>query len=408
MRLRVQAFKFILTSAVVVFALGVLGVRAQEPTTLNIYADADTNITDWLANTVAPAFEAANPQYKLNIVIARGGISMDDIITRTIAAQATGADPQVDVIEGLDPSGFTKATLDANLWVNFSKDNIPNYETLNPAVNILPYGLPYRGSQVLIAYDSTKVPEAEVPKTFADLITWIKAHPGQFVYCRPDKGGSGGNFVVRAIYEANGNDTSLFTPENYTDELAAKLLPPAWAMLSDINSSIYQNGSYPAGNLPTLQLLANGSVSMITAWSDQSLQALQNGTLPDTIKLTQLTDLPMSGGYVYTAIPVNATHMEGALAFANYYVSLENQESVVKDVGGFPTIKKELLPTDLQTLLSAALSDKAPPIWPGSKWSDALNAGWYKNVATTLAPTETPVPTVPATVAPTAEATAAS
>jgi putative spermidine/putrescine transport system substrate-binding protein len=286
------------------------------------------------------------------------------------------------------------------LWVNFSKDNIPNYDTLNPAINILPYGLPYRGSQVLIAYDSTKVPENEVPKTFPDLIAWIKAHPGQFVYCRPDKGGSGGNFVIRAIYQANGNDPSLFTADNYSEELANKLLPPAWKILADINADIYQNGSYPAGNLPTLQLLANGSVSMITAWSDQSLQALQNGTLPDTVKVTQLTDLPMSGGWVYTAIPVNATHMDGALAFANYYISLENQESVIKDIGGFPTIKSELLPQDLQDLLKAALSDKAPPIWPGGGWSSARDDGWYRNVATTLAPTETPAPTVAPTATP--------
>jgi len=400
MRLRIRLFIFTLISIVTVFALGVLSAQAQEPTTLNVYADADTNITDWLSNTVAPAFEAANPQYKLNVVIARGGISMDDIITRTIAAQKSGADPQIDVIEGMDPAGFTQATLDAKLWVNFSKDNIPNYDTLNPAINVIPYGLPYRGSQVLIAYDSTKVPEDEVPKTFPDLISWIKAHPGQFVYCRPDKGGSGGNFVVRALYEANGKDPSIFTTDNYSDELAAKLLPGAWKILSDINGDIYQNGSYPAGNLPTLQLLANGSVSMITAWSDQSLQALQNGTLPDTIKLTQLTDLPMTGGYVYTAIPVNATHMDGALAFANYYISLENQQSVVKDIGGFPTIKAELLPDDLRALLSAALSDKAPPVWPGGGWDDAKNDGWYKNVATTLPATETPVPTV----APTATA----
>ncbi len=391
-----------LLGVLMVSILGFAAVHAQEPTTLNIYVDADTNITDWLQNTVTPAFEAANPQYKLNIVIARGGITMDDVITRTIAAQQTGADPQVDVIEGLDPSDFTKASLDAKLWVNFSKDNIPNYDTLNPAINTIPYGLPYRGSQVLLAYDSTKIPDNEVPKTFPDLIAWIKAHPGQFVYCRPDKGGSGGNFVVRAIYEANGDDPTKFTTDNYSDDLANQVLPPAWKILSDINADIYQDGSYPAGNLPTLQLLANGSVSMITAWSDQSLQALQNGTLPDYIKLTQLTDLPMSGGYVYTAIPVNATHMDGALAFANYYISLENQESVVKDLGGFPTINKDLLPQDLQNLLSAALSDKAPPVWPGGGWSDAMNAGWYKNVATTLPATETPVPTV----APTAEATA--
>jgi putative spermidine/putrescine transport system substrate-binding protein len=300
----------------------------------------------------------------------------------------------VDVIEGMDPTDFTEESLDAELWQTFSEDNIPNYDTLNPTVNILPYGLPYRGSQVLLAYDSTVIPEDEVPTTFAELIDWIKAHPGQFVYCRPDRGGSGGNFVVRAIYEANGRDPSIFTTDNFTEELAAERLPGAWEILSDINSSIYQNGSYPAGNLPTLQLLANGSVSMITAWSDQSLQALNNGTLPDTIKLTQLTDLPMSGGYVYTAIPVNATHMEGALAFANYYISLENQISVINDIGGFPTINLDLLPEELQNKLSAALSDEAPPVWPGGGWSSAMNAGWYQFVATTMPPTETPAPTV--------------
>ncbi len=380
-------------------SLGVVGAHAQGPTTLNVYADADTNITDWIANTVAPGFEAKNPDWKVNLVITRGGITMEQVLTRTVAALQTKSDPQVDVIEGMDPGGFTKETMDAGLWVKFSKDNIPNYDTLNPAINVIPEGLPYRGSQVLLAYDSTKVPESEVPHTFPELISWIKAHPGQFVYCRPDKGGSGGNFVIRAIYEANGKDPSLFTADNYTPELADKLFPAAWKILADINSSIYGNGSYPAGNLPSLQLLANGSVSMITAWSDQSIQALLNGTLPDTVKLTQLTDLPMTGGYVYTAIPKNATHMDGALAFANYYVSLENEISVVKDIGGFPTIKKELLPQDVQDIVSAALTDKAPPVWPGGGWDDAKNAGWYRNVATTLPATETPVPTVAPTAA---------
>jgi putative spermidine/putrescine transport system substrate-binding protein len=379
-------------------SLGVFGAHAQEPTTLNVYSDGDTNITDWLSNTVVPGFEAANPQYKVNVVIARGNISMQDVITRTIAAKQAGSDPQIDVIEGLDPGDFqAQNVIDSDLFVPFTKDNIPNYDTINPAVNVIPTGLPYRGSQVLIAYDSTKVPENEVPKTFPDLIAWIKAHPGQFVYCRPDKGGSGGNFVIRAIYEANGKDTSLFTPDNYTPELAAKLLPPAWKILADINSDIYENGSYPAGNNPTLQLLANGSVSMITAWSDQSIQALLNGVLPDTVKLTQLQDLPMTGGWVYSAVPKNATHMDGALAFANYYISLENEVSVVKDIGGFPTIKTDLLPTDVKDIISQALSDKAPPVWPGGGWDNAKNDGWYKNVATTLPATETPVPTVPPT-----------
>ena len=95
------------------------------------------------------------------------------------------------------------------LWVDFKAAGLSNYSKINPlalAIDGLPQNLPYRGSQVLLAYDTTKLAPADVPKTFADLIAWIKANPGQFIYNRPNKGGSGGNFVRRAIYEANGKD----------------------------------------------------------------------------------------------------------------------------------------------------------------------------------------------------------
>ena len=84
---------------------------------------------------------------------------------------------------------------------------------------------------MLLAYDTTKLDPADVPKTFADLVAWIKANPGQFIYNRPNKGGSGGNFVRRAIYEANGKDPSKFTVDNYTAEAGDAALDPAWALL---------------------------------------------------------------------------------------------------------------------------------------------------------------------------------
>lgn len=366
--------------------LGALGVHGQEPITLNVYSSGDTNITDWLSNIVAPAFEAEYPEYHVNVVIVREGVSVADIALRTLAALQSNSDPQVDFFEGFDPLEFPQETLDANLWVDFSEENVPNVANLNQIANTLSYGLPYRGSQVLIAYDSTRVAEEDVPTTFAELVDWIKANPGQFVYSRPDKGGSGGNFVVRAIYEANGLDPSLFTIDNYSDELAAKYLNPAWDLLNEIHPYIYENGSYPAGNVPVLQLLANGSVSMISAWSDMAVQALNLGTLPDTVKLLQFQDLPMAGGYVYAAIPKNATHMEGALLFANYYISVENQVSVVRDIGGFPGIRWDLLPEDMQAEFTSVISDKVPPVWPGGDWSAALAKGWYEHVATNIDP----------------------
>jgi len=352
---------------------------------VNVWTDGDTNISDWLANKVAPAFEKAYPQYTVKVTTVRGvGNGVKDIMDRALAAMQTGADPEAEVFDS-DVSSYPDL-LKAGLFEKLSVDNIPNAKDVAKGAFLNDYAMAYRGSQVLLAYDSAKVPENEVPKTFADLIEWAKAHPGQFVYCRPDKGGSGGNFVVRALYEVTGKDPSIFKPLAADETAPAEItdqFPKAWELLSSIHESVYDNGSYPAGNNPVLQLLANGSVSMATVWSDQSLQALQNGTLPDTIKVTQFTDLPMPGGYTPFSVPVNAKNKQGALDFINFMLSVEGQESVVKEVGGFPAIEWSLLPQELQTQFTSVITSNVP-FWPGGPWSALRDKGWYENVATNI------------------------
>jgi hypothetical protein len=87
--------RFACLVALMVSALSFAVVSAQEPTTLNIYVNADTNISDWLSNIVTPGFEAANPEYKLNVVIARNA-DYTALIDRMVAAKEAGADPLVD------------------------------------------------------------------------------------------------------------------------------------------------------------------------------------------------------------------------------------------------------------------------------------------------------------------------
>jgi len=352
---------------------------------VNVWTDGDTNISDWLANKVAPAFEKAYPQYTVKVTTVRGvGGGVKDIMDRTLAAKQTGADPEAEVFDS-DVAGYPDL-IKAGLFEKLSADNIPNAKDVTKAAFLNDYAMSYRGSQVLLAYDSAKVPENEVPKTFADLIEWVKAHPGQFVYCRPDKGGSGGNFVTRAIYEVTGKDPTIFKPlgaDEIPDPAITDKFADAWTLLSSIHDDIYDNGSYPAGNNPVLQLLANGSVSMATVWSDQSLQALQNGTLPDTIKVTQFTDLPMPGGYAPFSVPSNAKNKQGALDFVNFMLSVEEQQSVVQDVGGFPAIDWSMLPQDLQTQFNSVITTNVPS-WPGGPWSSARDKGWYENVATNI------------------------
>jgi len=272
--------------------------------------------------------------------------------------------------------------IQAGLFQKLDATNIPNAKNVIKAAFLNDYAMAYRGSQVLLAYDSAKVKDNEVPKTFADLITWIKAHPGQFVYCRPDKGGSGGNFVIRAIYEVTGKDPSKFKAGDPDPALVAQF-PKAWDLLQSIHTSIYQNGSYPAGNNPVLTLLANGSVSMATVWSDQSLQALSKGVLPPTVKLTQFTDLPLPGGYAPYSVPKNAKNLQGALDFVNFALTPEMQVSVVKEIGGFPAVPWDMLPKELQQQFTSVITNQVPS-WPGGKWDVERNKGWYDNVATNI------------------------
>ena len=103
--------------------------------------------------------------------------------------------------------------------------------------------LPYRGSQVLLAYDTTKLDPADAPKTWADLVAWIKANPGQFIYNRPDKGGSGGNFVRRAIYRGERQGPGQVQGRQlHAGSRPTPTLDPAWDILSDLASVAVRQG----------------------------------------------------------------------------------------------------------------------------------------------------------------------
>lgn len=371
---------FIVTAAAVPALLGTRSF-AQDLKVLQVYTDGDTNISNWWNDILKPAFEAANPGYSFNVTITRGVADGNGTIAqRALAALQAKADPQVDYFEEFEPESVA-GSVEAGLWLEMTSANVPNLAMINPAAVETPIRLPYRGSQVLIAYDSAKV--ATAPKSFADIVAFAKANPGRFTYGRPDKGGSGSNFVIRAIHEGNGRDPMAFTKENFEAAKAEEMLQKGWAILKDLHPFTFGEGTYPAGNTPALQLLAQGAVDMIPAWSDQALQALNQGVLPETVKVVQLQDLALCGGFAYSAIPANATDLDGALKLANFMLSPETQTSCVREIGGFPGISWDNLPPELK----AEYLDVIPvsiPTFPSGDWQKAKNDGWYKNVATNL------------------------
>lgn len=350
---------------------------------VNVYTGSDSNISDFWTNVILPGFKSVNADARVRVVDAGDGAGLRAMADRAMAALGTDSDPQVDLFEAYTPDQ-TEGSIDAGLWVNFATAGIDNMEKVNPAAKQTDFDLPYRGSQVLLAYDASKVSAEDAPKTWDEMTAWIHANPGQFIYNRPDKGGSGGNFVRRAIHEANGRDPQKFTLDNYSDAYAEETLPGAWDILNGLAPSLYEGGSYSSGNTQSIQLLAQGVVTMTPVWSDQVLQSITMGVLPENTGLVQLQDLALCGGFSRITIPTNAANLEVAKQLAAYVLSEEVQSKIITELGGFPGVTWD----SVDAALREKYADVIPasiPTFPGGDWDAAINDGWYRNVAPGIA-----------------------
>lgn len=374
--------EFLLTTGAVAGASMLPRLAFAEANRIDWYTSSDQNVMDFWTNSIKSPFEAANPGVTVNLVDAGDNAGLQAIAQRALAAMASNTDPQADFFEGFDARQPVGA-LDKGLWVDFSKENLSNYSKINPLAfkidNVL-QNLPYRGSQVLLAYDTTKLDPSKAPKTWPDLIAWIKANPGQFIYNRPDKGGSGGNFVRRAVYAANGNDPTMFAVDNYTQAKGDEVLGKAWSLLLDLAPSLMDKGAYTSGNTQSIQLLSQSAVTMIPAWSDQAIQAINTGVLPETTGLVQLQDLALPGGFSRSVVLSNGVNKDAALKLADFILTEEVQSAVLSELGGFPGVAWDYVSQDLREKYKDVIPTTIPS-FPGGDWEKAINDGWYRNVA---------------------------
>ncbi|PJE28282.1 hypothetical protein PSM7751_02227 [Pseudooceanicola marinus] len=374
---------FLGTAAASTAALALPRITLAADGFVNVYTGSDSNISDFWTNVILPGFKSVNADARVRVVDAGDGAGLRAMADRAMAALGTDSDPQVDLFEAYTPDQ-TEGSIDAGLWVNFATAGIDNMEKVNPAAKQTDFDLPYRGSQVLLAYDASKVSAEDAPKTWDEMTAWIHANPGQFIYNRPDKGGSGGNFVRRAIHEANGRDPQKFTLDNYSDAYAEETLPGAWDILNGLAPSLYEGGSYSSGNTQSIQLLAQGVVTMTPVWSDQVLQSITMGVLPENTGLVQLQDLALCGGFSRITIPTNAANLEVAKQLAAYVLSEEVQSKIITELGGFPGVTWD----SVDAALREKYADVIPasiPTFPGGDWDAAINDRWYRNVAPGIA-----------------------
>lgn len=239
--------------------------------------------------------------------------------------------------------------------------------------------VPYRGTTVVFAYNSEKVPNP--PQTWDELVTWIKANDGRFAYNTPDSGGAGAGFVRTAIYRLIEDQSARMS----NDEKWAASWDAGYAWLADIHPYLYKSGGhvqYPTKNQGALDVLISEEIWMTPAWADQVMTQKEAGTMSENIKMYQLTDGALSGSDVDIAIPSIGSHVDECYDFINFVISPEGQQILVDQMKAVPVIDSALLEQTASVAAVSALNPSEFAFLSIGALGDLINTRWAEDIAT--------------------------
>ncbi|TNC28158.1 extracellular solute-binding protein [Amycolatopsis alkalitolerans] len=337
---------------------------------IRLYADGDVNVQSLWQNTLIPAFEKADPGYTVKLTFDLHGQNSTTQLAKLGSAVKTGHDFGFDLID----SGITTTAASSGLLAKPDADTSAVPPQLLAPVNGM--ALPYRGTSVALAYDSAHV--TSPPKTLDDLLAWIKANPGEFTYNSPNSGGSGQSFVTTVLdkYVPADARTKLATSYDKADE---KYWAQGLSALKDLGPSVYQH-TYPNGNQGVLDLLGKGTIWMAPVWVDQALTAKAKGTLPATVKVTQISDPSFTGQGAYLGVPKNDTRTAAVSKLLNFLLTPQAQASIVDAMNGFPAIDLSKLPAGEQAKFDGMSNNDFRQPYQSNVNND-LNQQWQAQVA---------------------------
>lgn len=332
-------------------------------TSLTVFISGDTNVQDLWDNGIIPAYEKENPGVTVNTTIDLHGEHDQQTVAKLTTATEAGDDPGYDLID----AGFvTSSAAQAGTLLDIEADTVSGLADV-PETTVAAgrgYGIPYRASSVLLAYDTDTVTDA--PGTLDELLQWIQDNPGEFAYNSPSTGGSGGAFVTTVLDSFLTADEQDALRTEVDEDIMAKW-SEGFDRLKALGPSMYQEGVYPNGNTQVLEMLGSGEISMAPVWSDQFLTSQQSGLIGENIAFTQIADPSFTGNASYLGIPKTSDATDAAIDLVNFVLSAEGQQIIAEQISGYPVVDLSTLPQDVQD----QFADADP---------SALRPGYYSEV----------------------------
>ena len=323
---------------------------AEDDKTVTIWAEGSDNVRVQLEQQIENFNETNGKGYVAKLEFITSGTGAQGLSDRIIAAKKAGqTNTDYDLVEVSDASitGYLEQGGE-DLFVPIDTDRLSNYDNLTVTASFRNDLLvPYRGTTVLLAYNSETV--ANPPATAEELYQWIKDNPGRFAYNTPGSGGAGSSFVLTSVY--NFMDESALTS---TDEANVEQWDQGFELLKELHPYMYQSSGkvvYPNKNQGTLDLLANKEIDMTPAWADMVLSQQKQGTMPESIKLVQI-DPAFTGNTVCFGVPSIGAQNDAAYAFMDYMLSPEAQNIALESMAAIPVIDFSLLDPELTRTIS--------------------------------------------------------
>jgi ABC-type uncharacterized transport system YnjBCD substrate-binding protein len=352
--------------------------------TVTVVTAGDQNMVDYINEFLAPRFEDANPGVTVRALGTGPGDAGSQMIYERLAAQSGAEEVDVDVAvvhqkmagqlvsEGLLQS-YREKIATADLVTRDTAENALG-------TDVGGYVMPMFHSQTAIAYNPALV--AEPPTSYAELIEWANAHPGQFGYNGIKGGMSGVSFVMGWMYAFTDAPEQLM--KGPYDEALAEGWADALAELKAFN----ENVTFSPGNAGTLDMLNRGEIAMGPVWVDMFYTWQADGRLNPDLQLT-LIEPGMPGQPMYYAIPEGAANAELAAQFVELATSPEVQaKGIVERFNWYPGIDAQHVQAELddatwQRLFADIgpddLAEKGRP-FPIGPYFDAILEAYERNV----------------------------
>jgi putative spermidine/putrescine transport system substrate-binding protein len=143
------------------------------------------------------------------------------------------------------------------------------------------------GGPVLI-YNPSKVPNP--PKTAQELLAWVKANPGKFMYARPANSGPGRSILQGFSFILG--DSKPLDPEKGWEK--------SWDFLKELGKSVEY---YPTGTAITLKEFAQGQRWMIAGIMEWDMKPRAQSVIPPDSKISIMENTTFVVDGHYWCIP---------------------------------------------------------------------------------------------------------